>query len=573
MATATKTVRKSARKVAKKRAVKKSAKKTSRKKSLKAASASGSGSPATRKKQRGIARPKWAGDEDYGQHEGDDLDPRGSYSGSSRPRKGRLSEAILDPSNPDAGTEFDDRFFKSIESAGALDLPLGMLQKAQRISVLLHRKNVRAYNAIELVMNFVLGSGVVIKAADPKVQAVLDDHWEINEWDEKSEERLRSLALFGEQLYAVSVDDDGLVELTSFSPFQIRKILRDKDDSEKLIAVRTGTTAATGVVQQEQDKGIRDFVLLRPRVEFDPKKEHAFYFAVNRISGATRGVPDLFPSIDWLEGLDGFVFSLLERADISQDVVFDLTFEGLQTNELALENRRFRKALRAGGVWTHNEKAELKIINPTLGTSDAKIAVEILLKQIQAGTGLSGLFYGDSQDLTRASASELSVPVAKKIEQRQSFFRRMLRKILNFQIERSAAAGKLNGVEDLTYFIEMPPVFLRDLKTVSDAMESLGRALQAGVAEGWIDNGQAGQIYRKALLQLGIGDRPRTQTKEDSEPSRSEIEAMDIAQRAHGELIAGKRNVDGNGQTDGADRPGDANRAGLRTGAKAPEKS
>ena len=150
--------------------------------------------------------------------------------------------------------------------------------------------------------------------------------------------------------------------------------------------------------------------------------------------------------------------------------MFDLTFEGLQSTELALENRRFRKALRSGGVWTHNEKAELKIINPSLGTSDAKIAVEILLKQIQAGTGLSGLFYGDAQDLTRASASELSVPVAKKIEQRQAFFRRMLRKILNFQIERSAAAGRLKGVTDLTYFIEMPPVFLRDLKTVSDAM-------------------------------------------------------------------------------------------------------
>lgn len=558
------------KKAAKKKATKKKiAKKKSR---LKAASANVKEGPTRRQNARGVSGPRWAGD--YGQHEGDDsANPSGSFSG--RARMGRLTEAILELGNPDAGTEFDDRFFKSIESAGALDIPPQMLQKAQRISVLLHRKNVRAYNAIELVMNFVLGSGVVVKAADPKVQAVLDDHWEVNEWDEKAGERLRSLALFGEQLYAVSVGEDGLVELTSFSPFQIRRILRDPDDSEKLVAVETGTTAAPGVVQEGQDKDTREFTLLRPRVEFDPKKEHAFYFAVNRISGATRGVPDLFPSIDWLEGLDGFVFSLLERADISQDVVFDLMFEGLQTNELALENRRFRKALRSGGVWTHNEKAELKIVNPALGTSDAKIAVEILLKQIQAGTGLSGLFYGDSQDLTRASASELSVPVAKKIEQRQAFFRRMLRKILNFQIERSAAAGKLEGVTDLTYFIEMPPVFLRDLKTVSDAMESLGRALQTGVAEGWVDNGQAGQIYRKALLQLGIGERPRTKTRDEkeSEPSRDEIDAMEMLGGAYKELLLGTRNADGNEKADGADRPGGADRESLRAGAEAPAKA
>lgn len=509
---------------------------------------------------------------DWGQNENDMTDPYSSHYG--RPKKRRLSEAVLDLANPDAGTEFDDRFFKSVEVAARLDIPPQMLEKAQRLSLLLYRKNVRADNAIDLVTDFVLGSGAVVKASDPKVQAVLDEHWEVNEWADKSAERLRSLAIFGEQLYAASVREDGIVELTTISSFRIREILRDPDDAEKLIGVKTGVSGGAGVIQHGQDKEVREFRLVRPGVKFDPEIDHAFYFPVNRVSGATRGAPDLFSAIDWLEGLDGFVFSLLERADISQDVVFDLEFEGLTGPELELESKRFRTSLRSGGVWTHNDKAKLSIVSPNLGSSDAETAVRILLKQIQAGTGLSGMFYGDAEDLTRASASELTVPVAKKIEQRQALFRRMLEKILNFQIDRAIEAGRLEGVTDRRFVIDLQPVFLRDLNTVATALESLGRSLQLAVGEGWIDSEQAAQTFRKASLQLGIGERPQTEI-EESAPTADEDEASEAMGAAWEKVLLGRNNGDGdgNGKVDGADRPGGADRAGLRTGPEAPEKA
>ena len=326
------------------------------------------------------------------------------------------------------------------------------------------------------------------------------------------------------------------------------------------------------MIQHGQDDEERKFRLVRHGIEFDSKIDHAFYFPVNRISGATRGAPDLFSAIDWLEGMDGFVFSLLEKADISQDVVYDLMFEGLTGPELELESRRFRSSLRAGGVWTHNDKAELKMVSPQLGASDAKITTEILLKQIQSGTGLSGMFYGDATDLTRASASELTVPVAKKIEQRQSVFRRMLEKILNFQIDRSIEAGTLKSTVDRRFVIDLQPVFLRDLKTVSDAMNSLGSALKLASDETWLNRDQAAQVFNRALLQLGIGEQVQTEI-EGSEPTPDENESSSMMETAWEKVLLGKGNGDGNEQIDGAGRPSGANRQGIRTGPEAPKKS
>ena len=48
----------------------------------------------------------------------------------------------------------------------------------------------------------------------------------------------------------------------------------------------------------------------------------------------------MLPSVDWLEGLDGMLFALMERSSLAQDIVFDLTYEGANDKEcrvMALE--------------------------------------------------------------------------------------------------------------------------------------------------------------------------------------------------------------------------------------------
>lgn len=467
---------------------------------------------------------RWFGKREKRLTESDDLDEddlaeiRAAAMWRQRAGKRRLTEAIFEIDNPDAGTEFDDRFFVSLERAAALDLPPQIQRKAQRLSILLWRKNVRAYAATELLKDFVLGEGIRFKAKDDKVQAVLEEHWEVNEWEDKIEERMRALGIFGEQIYPAFVNTDtGLVRITSVLPLRIRHVNRDPNDAEELISVATsvGAEQTASVIYLPGFIGDPDagkvFQIIRPgengQLIFEPRLNNAFFFAINRIAGATRGAPDMLSAVDWLEGIDGFVFSLMERASITQNVVWDLQFDGLTANEIKERVKAFINALRSGGVFGHNERVKLNIQVPQLASSDAQGAVDIIEAQINAGTRFPGLMFGKSKDLTRAAAAELSIPVEKMISGRQKFVRRMLTKIFRFQIQESRKVGALDGVEDFSFVIEMPQVFLRDAKTIAQALVALSTALVTAQENAWISDDEAGSIFKMALREIGSSGR------------------------------------------------------------------
>jgi len=423
----------------------------------------------------------------------DPEDIRGGGSALPRPKTvKRLTETIFtQTSNLDEGTDFDDIFFQQLGGTTDIDLPQQTLLKAQRLAVLLFRKNCRAWSGTEIMKDFVLGDGIKHKAVDPKVQEILDQHWELNEWDDKIEERMRALSLLGEQVYPVFINDKtAIVKLSTISPLKIKNVLRSKKDAEEVTHIVTGLKK-------------------KPKLEIinmndDGKLEgEAFYFTVNRISGGSRGVPDMLPAVDWLEGLDGMLFALMERSSLAQDIVFDLTYEGAndkECREMALE---FINSLKEGGAYAHNEKVKLEIMAPELAASDAETVISILLRQIQAGMRLAGLFFGDAEDLTKGSASELSMPVARAIKARQNFWKRMLTKIFKYQIQIAKEQGKLEGVTDFSFKISMSPILLRDIKVMTAALIDLGTTLPDAVAEQYISNKEAAEIYRNSLEQLG----------------------------------------------------------------------
>ncbi len=426
----------------------------------------------------------------------------------------RLSESIF--GNLDAGTEFDDRLFASLDVGLKIDLLPEKIKIGQRLSLLLYRKNVRAFASIELIKDFVLGDGIRFKANDPEVQKILDDHWEENQWMDIIEERIRALAIFGEQLYPVFIEEKtGMVTVSSISPFFITQVIRDPENAEQLKAVKVSISSSAS----ETEPDIKTFNLIEKPGDKEVPENPAFLFGVNRVSGATRGTPDLMPSLDWLEGLDNMVFSMLERASLSQNVVFDLEMQGLTEEKLRIEGKKFMSQLRSGETFAHNESVKLDIKVPKLAASDSETMVSIMLRQIQAGTRLAGLFFGDSADLTRSSASELSIPVAKAIQGRQNFIRRMLEKIFKFQITQSKKAGTLSKNADEGFEIEMARVFLRDTSVIATSLNSLSGTLESAVKNKWITNDQAAKFYRSGLEELGTvgaGLEESLSTKETS---------------------------------------------------------
>ena len=416
--------------------------------------------------------------------------------------------------NPDAGTEFDDKFFTPLEKAAPLDLSARRIHTAQRLSFLSYRRNPRAFRAIELVKNFVLGDGVRFRAKSKSVQKMLDMHWLENRWEIEAAERLRCLGVFGEQLYPVFIrETDGLVRLGSVSSLLIRGAIVDEDDGATVIKILTAMKSRADEPTVTIPEGIFDgraFNVIRHDPETgkfiptDGEGKDAFYFAENRITGQRRGLPDLLPSLDWLEGLDSFTFSMMERAAVSSNVVFDLKYKGLKDDEIQRRVDEFEERLTPGSTYGHNDNVELKIMTPDVGGSDAEIVSRILTKHIQAGTGLAGLFFGDAED----SASELTAPVAKMIQARQEFFKNELRMIFSYQIQMGKEKGSIPRSEDETFFVDLPRVFLRDLSSVTKSIVDLSEALITGVTQRWISDNEAAAVYRTSLEQLGtISDK------------------------------------------------------------------
>lgn len=433
------------------------------------------------------------------------------YEGNSlRPKK--LLEAIF--SNPDSGTVDDDRFYQQIDGGTFMDLPPLVLRRIQELSLLLFRKNAMTFCGAEVKNDFcIAGGSVTITAKDPKVLDLLNLHWEMNEWDELLPERTRSLSLTGELLMPSFVNNvSGLVLLSTVSPLRIVSVVPDKENGERASHVLcvlgvTGPIDGTGMGSASGlDKKTFRVMNLDPATgEYDGE---AFYLPINRPSGAMRGLPDFSTSLDWMEGTDGLLFSILERASLSQEIVYDVTYQGATEPEINKKVRQLITSIKSGGVFGHNEKVSLGIKVPELGAQDSEQIVNILKGQAYAGSRLSGLFMGSGADLTKSSASELSIPIQKHFDARQKTIKNFLKKIFRFQIQEAKKRGVLDGVTDFNFDIRMPRTFLRDMATIASSMQLAGIGLQLAVQNHWIDQKEAANAFRYMLEAMGVDVAP-----------------------------------------------------------------
>jgi len=465
-------------------------------------------------------------------------------------KRKRILESVFPIPNLDEGTKDDDRFYANLEKAAPLDLDPTQLHQTQRYSLRAYFTNPDGRRTIENTKNFTIGDGVRFRAADPKVQELLEKHWIVNEWEDKLEGRALALSLFGEQFYPAFVNDEnGFVRISSISPFRIITLNRHGDDAENIVSV----TASLGdfiptALPEKMEKKIYNIIKPDDDGKLTAKgPDRAFYFAINRISGATRGVPDLVASLDYLEAKDSFTFSIAERANLASNVVFDLTVKGA-TNDQDIRKRvdQVVNAIKSGTVFGHNDSVDLTLKVPNLAAIDAKAVSDLLDRAIQSGTGYAGLFFGNSDDLTRASASEISIPVAKALQVRQGFQKRIISKVFTFQIEEARKAGSLVGVTNFRFEIDMARIFLRDFSAISKSLVELSTSLGEAQDREWLTQPEAASVFRLAIEQLTpLPPLSESDEQEAIEPELKQVEKVLNIMRAKSDKANGSRKTEG----------------------------
>lgn len=186
-----------------------------------------------------------------------EADKRAREAYSAGMADGQDEPVLYTPDGKSIGTGY-----KSVRDTPR-DLSAISQEKAIDAAYRLWQSHPLAKALIEIFVDYVLGSGVLVVADNPDVQAVLDRFWmdpvnALGDQDggigEGQEELTRELFLFGEQViltFVRSGEDkgmvaDGLVRFGTVDPKSIYSVITDKDNRRDILAIRIKSPTGGG---------------------------------------------------------------------------------------------------------------------------------------------------------------------------------------------------------------------------------------------------------------------------------------------------------------------------------------
>jgi hypothetical protein len=389
------------------------------------------------------------------------------------------------------------------------DLPLMTHERMQQVAYFLYLTNPMAQWQINMMKDYVIGEGVTLKAKDEQTQAVVESWWKdpVNNWPIKLENKVRELSLYGEQCWPVFIaEGTGRVRLGYLDPFLIQDVILDPDNAEQAIGVVT-KSRVTGIDMPERRfktiLAITDDELTpmaqRERARFTDGE--CFYFSVNKVSNASRGWSDLLAKADWLDGYEQFLFQRLERSDLANRIVFDLTLQGFTQEQINAFMKTFALP-RPGGVHAHNEKVTLNPVAPDLKAHDASVDARLFKHQCLAG--MPEHWFGGGGDVNRATAGEMDEPTFKMLGSRQRLWKGILEEGVGFAIRQAKAAAALPQSADETVQAIFPEMVAADLTKLGDMLGQVATAVATMVTQQIVTKMEARQLFATASKSFGV---------------------------------------------------------------------
>ena len=418
------------------------------------------------------------------------------------------------------------QFFRRLTQSKS-DLAPITHERMQEIALTLYDRNPLAKRCLELVKDFVVGEGIVPSAKVEGVQAVIGRFW--NDGQNAMAARCHTFALelglWGEQAFAAFVHErSGHVRLVSIDPRSIKAVVPDPENPDLplalALAAEQGTEARYLKIIREDDDGMlvgaqpdetvrvgdgQHPYYSPPSLMPGTRLVGAFFWAVNKTQGATRGRSDLLPVADFLDLYDRLIFDEAERMSFLRAFVYDVTITG--ADEAALTKRAATAAPpKPGSVYYHNESEELKAVTPDLKAQDGATTADLILSLIATGVGLPKTWLNGIMDVNRASAVSMDEPSLKRLRARQQVVMAAVERMVRFALDQASMAGALPkaGDEGHSFSVDAPEMSQRDAERASRALFSTIQALGMADAAGWIDSETARQAVVMMLTQLGV---------------------------------------------------------------------
>lgn len=421
------------------------------------------------------------------------------------PKTERLAEAY------GAAVDADEADWRPLTGNHARDLPFLTQERMQKIAHWLWEQNPLANRIIELPVAYLLAEGVKLTVADPENQAALDRFWRdpINDMSMKLPKKVRELAIFGEQVYPVFVNEiDGMTRLGYLDPALIQEVVKDPDNPEQKI----------GVVTKRDRKGRRRrfrivingpetvFTQRTQRIRADFEDGDAFYFSVNDLSAGSRGRSDLLHLADWLDLYDQFLFGEAERYKHLRAFVWDLQLKNANPAEVAKRAREFAVP-RSGGAYVHNDSETLEPKTPELKAQDTSVGARLVRNHLLGGATLPEHWFGGGGDVNRSTAAEMGEPTFKVLAMRQRIWKHALESMGRYVLFRKAAAdGAVVDWADPKWAPEavFPELVSDDVKGSAQAMQQVVTACGLAIDRGLMSEKTALLLIGAVSSNLGV---------------------------------------------------------------------
>lgn len=440
------------------------------------------------------------------------------------------SLSVTDYADPDidlTAVQGGSQFFRRLTQSKS-DLAPITHERMQEIALTLYDRNPLAKRCLELVKDFVVGEGIVPTSKAEDVQAIIDRFWADgqNAMGARCHAFALELGLWGEQAFAAFVNErSGHVRLVSIDPRTIRAVVPDPENPDLPLAIalasEQGTEARYLKVIREDDEGLlvgaQPDEAIRvgdgthpyyspPNLAPGTRLVGAFFWAVNKTQGATRGRSDLLPVADFLDLYDRLIFDEAERMSFLRAFVYDVKIIG--ADEPTLTRRAATSAPpKPGSVYYHNESEELTAITPDLKAQDGATTADLILSLIATGVGLPKTWLNGIMDVNRASATSMDEPSLKRLRARQQVVVAAVQRMARFALDQAQLAGALKPADEgrHPFGVDVPEMSQRDSEKAARALFATIQALGMADAAGWIDSETARQAVVLMLGQIGVG--------------------------------------------------------------------
>ena len=363
----------------------------------------------------------------------------------------------------------EDLYFRRL---GALpyekDLPPSTYDELHNEAYEAYTSNPLAFRCIEIIVSYVWGQGVVLKAQDPRVQEVLDTFWQRNQMDRKGRSICREYYLYGEQF--IRWLPDGMI--WQLDPSTIDEIETEVGNAQIVRRVHQIDVTSGGA-------GAGHWFEVPEEVQ---------HFTFSSVSNAVRGRSILWVMLPWLRRYKDWLTDRVRLNKARTAWMWQVRIQGATQKQLDNRAAMFREPPEPGSVLFHNEKEEWQAAAPNVQAGDVWRDGHALKLMIAVGAGVPIHWLSEVSSGTRAVAAEMGGPTLRTFQGYQADFGFLLRRILKKELD--GVLGASTGSQR-PFQIIFPDLESSDNLELARSAAALVGALGEAVERGWISNEMA----------------------------------------------------------------------------------